>query len=114
MRLDHAKLAVLFLFAGRVRTRCTTATVEDCLLLLLDFLEGLAFGSHRCLCLLLNFAVEFLGALERKLHVSCLFLVGVVLPNLVQHFLLLLFDACDSASTAQLEEIDDGAEGGNC
>lgn len=103
MRLDHAKLAVFLLFAGRIRARRTAATVEDCLLLLLDFLEGLAFGSHGRLCLLLNFAVEFLGALERKLHVSCLFLVGVVLPNLVQHFLFLLLDACHSTSTAELE-----------
>lgn len=103
MRLDHAKLAVLLLFfTGSVGARRSTATIEGCLLLL-GFLEGLAFGSDRCLCLLLNFAVEFLGALERKLHVSCLFLVGVVLTNLVQNFLLLLLDARNGASATELE-----------
>lgn len=112
MRLDHAKLAVFF-FAGRVGARRTT-TVEGCCRLLLGFLEGLAFGGDRSLCLLLNFTVEFLSAFERKLHVSCLFLVSVVLANLVQNFLLLLLDARNSASTAELEKVDHGAEGGDC
>lgn len=114
-RANHAKFAIFFAFdAACIRAGSTAvAHLLRSGLLLGLLLEGLAFASHRSFCLLLNFAVEFLRSLQRELHVSCLFLVSVILADLVQHVLFLLLDACDSASSAQLQQVDHGAERGD-